>query len=297
VHKVVSRQIEVYKLAKKESSDNYSIQPAFEFPILHDADDDVIALDIDTNGKYIMTCSTNKNDLVLCDLKGTLLSRLDTFQMTTYYANISPCGKYVAASGFTPDVKVWSVKFTKSGDLDKVARAFELTGHTSGVYHFAWRNDSARMATVSKDGTWRVYNVDVDHHIGQYTKLISSGKIDALPSSKVALSPDGRVLAISVGKNINVYSADPAKLLMVLTNVHTEPISGLLFDAEARWLISAGDKHIRVFHNVIGFQKSLVDFKKKLTDAKTEGHKERLTQQIDELKSKLKDIGQPEEHD
>ena len=71
----------------------------------------------------MMTCSTKKNDLALFDLKGTmLLTRLDTVQMTTYYANISPCGKFVAACGFTPDVKVWSVKFSKSGGFEKVSK-------------------------------------------------------------------------------------------------------------------------------------------------------------------------------
>ena len=81
----------MYKVGKKEGSDSYTIQPALDFPILHAVDDDVIALDMDPNGKYLMTCSTKKNDLALFDLKGTLLARMDTVQMTTYYANISPC--------------------------------------------------------------------------------------------------------------------------------------------------------------------------------------------------------------
>ena len=116
----------MYRLLKKEGSDTYAVQPAsVEFPILHSADDDVVALDIDSNGKYMMTCSRNKNDLVLFDLKGSLLQRLDTFQMTTNFACVSPCGTYVAACGFTPDVKVWMVKSTKS-TFNKASRAFEL---------------------------------------------------------------------------------------------------------------------------------------------------------------------------
>ena len=60
----------------------------------------------------------------------------------------------------------------------------------------------------------------------------------------------------------------------------------------SRWLISSGDKHIRVFHNVIGFQKTLVDLKQTLDDAVTQGHKDRLKEQIQGLKAKLKSIGQ-----
>ena len=36
--------------------------------------------------------------------------------------------RFVATSGFTPDVKVWEVKFSRSGDFEKAARAFDLTG-------------------------------------------------------------------------------------------------------------------------------------------------------------------------
>lgn len=291
LHKEISRQIEVYKMSKKDGTDVYTIQPSLEFPSLNPPEDDIIALDIDSKGKFMMTCSSNKNDLVLFDLKGTLLARIDTKQMTTYFACISPCGKYVAACGFTPDVKVWSVKFSKGGSFEKVSTAsFGLTGHTSGVYHMAWRNDSARVATISKDGTWCLYSFNPDL---EEIKLVTSGKIDALPSSKIALSPDGKVMAISRDSSILLYGLEPnAKLLKEIENVHTETINALLFDAESRWLISTGDKHIRVFHNVIGFQKSLVELKKILEEAVTEGHKERLKQQIDELKTKLKNIGE-----
>ena len=66
----------------------------------------------------------------------------------------------------------------------------------------------------------------------------------------------------------------------------------IFFLPNFRWLISSGDKHIRVFHNVIGFQRTLLDLKQTLEDAVTQGHKERLKQQIQELTTKLKSIGQ-----
>lgn len=60
--------------------------------------------------------------------------------------------------GFAPDVKVWEVIFSKSGEFKQIARAFELQGHTSGVYDFGFSADSSYMATVSKDGTWKFFN-------------------------------------------------------------------------------------------------------------------------------------------
>ena len=63
-------------------------------------------------------------------------------------------------AGFTPDVKVWEVVFSRSGEFDKLSRAFELKGHTSGVLDLSATPDSFRMATVSRDGTWKLFNTN-----------------------------------------------------------------------------------------------------------------------------------------
>lgn len=104
-----------------------------------------------------MTCSS-KTDLVVWDLKGQQLAQIDTYLMSTTCAKISPCSRFIVASGFAPDVKVWEVVFNKSGHFQEVKRIYELTGHKSGVYDVAFDVDSSHMATVSKDGTWRLYD-------------------------------------------------------------------------------------------------------------------------------------------
>ena len=63
-------------------------------------------------------------------------------------------------AGFTSDVKVWEVLFDKSGGFLEVARAFELKGHSAGVQHFSFSSGSTRMATVSKDNTWKLWDTD-----------------------------------------------------------------------------------------------------------------------------------------
>lgn len=65
--------------------------------------------------------------------------------------------------GFAPDVKVWEVQFTKSDEFKQVTRAFVLTGHTSGVCDFSFSSDSSKMATVSKDGSWKVFNTHSEY--------------------------------------------------------------------------------------------------------------------------------------
>ena len=50
--------------------------------------------------------------------------------------------------------------FSKAGDFHEVKRAFELKGHSAGVYCFCFNNDSTRMASVSKDGTWKYWDTN-----------------------------------------------------------------------------------------------------------------------------------------
>lgn len=39
-------------------------------------------------------------------------------------------------------------------------KAIILGGHTSGILDFAFSRDSRRAATVSKDGTWRLHDLE-----------------------------------------------------------------------------------------------------------------------------------------
>lgn len=143
-------------------------------------------MDISCNGRFIITCS-KINDLIIWDLKGEPLAIVDTYLGSTHQAKISPCGRFVAASGsnnnfkykikkkkimnlifvccfqllflgFTPDVKIWEVGFTKTGEYKQVGKAFNLAGHSSGIYDFDFCADSSLMASVSKDGTFRFYD-------------------------------------------------------------------------------------------------------------------------------------------
>merc|ERR1712055_1257101 len=125
--KEIANSIEVFKVSKKPDGMPTNISPALEFKKY--SDDEVIGLDIACTGRYIMTC-TNKTQIVIWDLKGSILTEVDNRMNQTYCAKISPCGRFVATSGFTPDVKVWEVEFTKSGSFDKMSRAFELKGHS-----------------------------------------------------------------------------------------------------------------------------------------------------------------------
>lgn len=144
-----------------------------------------------------------------------------------------------------------------------------------------------RMVSVSKDGTWKLWNTNVEYKKQQDPYLLKTVPCASSEGSRVALSPDGRVVAVSDGCNVAMYNATSGELEEELPAVHSEEITDLRFDINGRFLVTSGDKAIRVFHNAPGYRASIRDMQDMLKKAANEGMKQRLQQQIKEAQSTL----------
>lgn len=60
------------------------------------------------------------------------------------------------------------------------------------------------------------------------------------------------------------------------------PVKDILFDNTGHYVISAGGRYMRVFHNVVGYKATIVDLKERLRTAKSDSLKQRLKEQIQE---------------
>uniref|UniRef100_H2YEE1 Anaphase-promoting complex subunit 4 WD40 domain-containing protein n=1 Tax=Ciona savignyi TaxID=51511 RepID=H2YEE1_CIOSA len=205
--------------------------------------------------------------------------------------------QFVASCGWTPDVKVWAVNFTRSGEYKDVTRAFELKGHTTTVWSFDFNNDSTRMVTVSKDGSWRFYDTGVEYEKGQEPYLLHTGEFHISDCSIdkdfciVALSPDARVVAVACMNNIIVFSTASGQVEVEFKEVHTEIITALIFDIAGRYILSSGDKHVRVFHNVLGYKETIRELEEKIRPIPSASSvRERYQKQVDEAKKSLNAI-------
>ncbi|XP_063002692.1 transducin beta-like protein 2 [Elgaria multicarinata webbii] len=279
--------IRFFKITKKEDGSFTYVAVPEEFPKHHKGP--VINIGVADTGKFIMTASSDTT-ILIWDMKGEVLATINTNQMNNTFAAVSPCGRFVASCGFTPDVKVWEVCFSKSGDFREVTRAFELKGHTAGVCSFSFSNDSRRMATVSKDGTWKLWDTDVEYKKQQDPYLLLTGKCQVMEPCRVALSPDARALAISSSTNIFVYNTQRGEEEERFEAVHGEHITDLAFDVSSRFLVSCGDRAIRVFHNTAGYRAVVEEMKALLKKATNESTKQRLQQQIAQAQSALDGI-------
>ncbi|KAK9536771.1 hypothetical protein VZT92_006532 [Zoarces viviparus] len=276
--------IRIIKMVKKEDGTLTFKAASEDFPQKHKAP--ILNIGIAETGKFIMSASIDTS-IHIWDLKGDVLASINTNQITNSYAAVSPCGRFVASCGFTPDVKVWEVCFGKGGEFKEVARAFDLKGHSAGVHAFAFSNDSSRMVTVSKDGTWKLWDTDVEYKKQQDPRLLRTVPCVSSEGSRVALSPDGRVVAVSDGCNVAMYSAATGQLEEELHGVHSEEINDLRFDINGRFLACSGDKAIRVFHNAPGYRAAIRDMQDMLKKAQNEAMKQRLQQQISEAQRSL----------
>ncbi|XP_030648585.1 transducin beta-like protein 2 [Chanos chanos] len=279
--------IRIFKMNKKEDG-TFTFKAAPEdFPQKHKGD--VINIGIAETGKFIMSASVDTT-ILIWDLKGEVLATINTNQMTNSYVAVSPCGRFVASCGFTPDVKVWEVCFAKTGEFKEVTRAFDLKGHSAGVYSFDFSNDSSRMATVSKDGTWKLWNTDVEYKKQQDPYLLRTVPCQVSDGSRIALSPDGRAVAVSNGCDVAVYNAATGELEEEFRGVHSGEITDLKFDVNNRFLVCSGDRAIRVFHNVTGYRAAIQDMQTMLKKATNEGVRQRLQQQIQDAQNALDSV-------
>ncbi|XP_045128986.1 transducin beta-like protein 2 [Portunus trituberculatus] len=289
IHKSVANTIEVYKLTKRPDGSPGSPQMSMTFP-QHDGEADVIALDMAVTGKFIMSCN-NKNQLIIWSLRGEVMEMVDTRHGDTYSATLSPCGRFVATTGFTPDVKVWEVKFGKTGNFEGIKRAYDLTGHKAGIYSCSINSDSTRMVSVSKDGTWRLFDTNIEYQKGQLVYLLKSGPYENKQQpALIRLSPDGRTFVIASTVSLTFYSAITGDILNNINDIYAGNIVDLLFDPESKLLLTLGDRHVRVFHNVAGYHATIQDLEQSHKKATSASMRDRVNQQVKEAKKALEMI-------
>ncbi len=159
------------------------------------------------------------------------------------------------------------------------------------------------MLTASKDGSWRLWDTDIRFQQGQEPHLVAAGSLHQLRFSaahtvKAALAPNGESFAISAGTQLQVYqwkteySTENGDTLSdgSLEDVHQESISGLRFSSDSKFLVTCGDKHLRVFNNMAYYKALARNTALELMKTHGEAHKERLRQQMKEAKGFLKQI-------
>ncbi|KAF6127623.1 transducin beta like 2 [Phyllostomus discolor] len=231
--------LRVFKMSKREDGGYTFTATPEDFPKKHKAP--VINIGIADTGKFIMTASSD-TIILIWNLKGQVLSTINTNQMNNTHAAISPC---------------------------------------------------SRMASVSKDGTWKLWDTDVEYKKQQDPYLLRTGRFEEASSMpcRLALSPDAQVLALASGSSIHLYNTRRGEKEECFEQVHGEYITDLSFDITGRLLASCGDRAVRLFHNTPGHRAVVEEMQGLLKRASNESTRQRLQQQLTQAQEALKSLG------
>ncbi|UJR23331.1 hypothetical protein I4U23_026345 [Adineta vaga] len=292
INLVNDNTIRVYKFEKRADGLPTNVKSVLDFPKKNESN--VIAIGIACTGKFIMSAEVN-NKIVIFDIKGEVLSSVETHQGHLNYAAVSPCGRFFGSSGFMSDVRFFEVCFEKSnGNFKEIRKAFDLKGHDAQVTCFSLNKDSTRAATISKDNTWKLWNTDVDYIHKQDSKCLHTGRLgyNIQHSALIVLSPDALSTVISMDNRLMFFnlSKEDKTCEQDIENVYPENIRALVMDNTGRYVASAGGRQILVFHNIAGLKGLIDDLTGKAHTTKQLTLRERMEEQINDAREKIDKI-------
>lgn len=220
------------------------------------------------DGSTIVVSSSEGTDIILWHGKsGKMLGNVDTNQLKNNMATVSPNGRFIAAAAFTADVKVWEIVYSKDSSVKEVTKVMQLKGHKSAVTWLCFSPNSERIITASKDGSIRVWNINVRYHLDEDPKTLKvfpiplhDSKGTTLQYDRLSISPDGKILAATHGSLLQWLSAETGEVLETADKAHDGDITDIAWAPNP---IPVGDKRVTILAT------SSVDKKVKLWAAPT----------------------------
>jgi eukaryotic-like serine/threonine-protein kinase len=155
----------------------------------------------------------------------------------------SPDGRWLASSSWDGTVKVWEA--SAPGTAGGFTPRYALRGHRGNVSGVAFAPDSKSLASGGWDKTVKLWDLQVPRG-DSLTELRTIACTERV--SGLAISPDGRLLAVGLSNGIAFY--DPATGSQAHPFRPTPaPVPAVAFSPDSRHLVSAGasDPAIKVW--------------------------------------------------
>lgn len=240
---VQEANLSMIHLASNKASEQHIL---WQVPNSHDGRQAILlqsAHRSDTSG-ILLSCSA-KNEMRLFSFAGKQLASVDAAGLHNHMATISPDGRFFAAATFTSDVKVHEVRYDKQGAFHSSAKVMDLKGHKSQILCLSFSPDATKMVTASKDGTWRVWNINVRYHQQEDAKCLLQHRQEVPAGtvySHLAWGPTGQ-LAAACDNSIHFLDPSTGRIIDTVEAAHDAAISSLEW---APALLTAGAETIAV---------------------------------------------------
>ncbi|PWA98809.1 transducin/WD40 repeat-like superfamily protein [Artemisia annua] len=180
------------------------------------------------DGSTLLVSSSEGTDIKILEGKsGKRLGIADTNQGKNNMATISPDGQYIVAATLGHTVKVWKIEYGLDASSAAVTKVKSLTGHKGEVTWLCFTPDSNRIISASVDGCLRVWNINVSDENASESKILKKTpipqdlkKTTRLHYDRLAISPDGKILAVTQNSVLQWLSFETGEVLDTAESAH-----------------------------------------------------------------------------
>lgn len=141
----------------------------------------------------------------------------------------SPDGRYLISGSHDHTIKLWCLE---TGELLDT-----LTGHTDLISGIAVSANGKTLVSVSQDHTLKLWHLKHGKLLRTLSKPRNSQTSTEQPLQKIALSPNGKVLASSRKQTIELWHLDRGKRVRTLAG-YSDWVRAITFKADGTLLVS-----------------------------------------------------------
>lgn len=291
IHTVEDKRVCKYTLDINSKGTIVNSEKITHFDEVHRGD--IVGFGVTFDLAYIMTCSS-KNDLLIWNAAGEIVAKFLTGFTRTNVCKMCSFHNTIIAAGNAPVAKVFEIIYHK-GVYNDVSLAFTMSGHTDEIYDVDFDWDFKQAVTISKDGTWRFYDIDIKYQTDEYPKLKQSGHYNVTENPpKIALTKKGDVLAVSVDSSVEFYNTRTGRLYNVAKNMFNDIINDMKFDSEGLYLYVCGGRDVKILHNVCAYQTMMDEVQEIIESQNPDVDRSSLSQTMEECKAALAKFGKRE---
>jgi len=249
-----SHKLQVYGILPKKNKDTgKAFQLLREYPKSQHGD--LVNLQMTSDSKAILACYKDTT-VLLWDTKGNLISKLQTKQLRYTMASLSPDGNMLALATSMSDIKLYPVEWNSSKDgsnrtITGIGSTHfgQLIGHSSGINCVTFIPGAKRCVTSSRDGTWKIWDIEGDYKRGFQPKAISTfdhpnGKQNSF--SLHAVSPDGKTLAAVSGYELFLF--DMGTGAVIVSVKESAPITDLSWSPTSDRIVISGENGLSAIY-------------------------------------------------
>jgi WD40 repeat protein len=290
----LSGSVKVMKVVKDDAG-VMGFQDALELPSL--LNNDLLTCAISPSQTYIMVAD-DKEEVFVVDLRGGVLGKIDAkCGGVIRQCEVSPCGRFIVFSGNTLELPVYEVDFSSTNVFRAIKKVMILKGHSREIVHFAFSLDAVSMATVARDGSWRVHSIDVRYKDQEEPRLIASGTFQGIDpeSGRCFLSCNGKLLGVYDETNVQLISVVTGEVYITYSGFGNTTIVKSRTDNLARHVVIALGKGFVVLRNKYQSLATIAWLKSELDKSSSPQMKSRLQQQLLEEQLKLEACETPKD--